>query len=480
MSTETAESAVRVESREVSGRPRSLWMQAALGCEAERSPVVLAGHHDVDVCIVGGGFTGLWTALRLKEHVPSLEVGVLEADICGSGASGANGGFAMTWWPKTTTLAKVMSTDDAVRMARASQEAVADIGRFCEQHGIAADFRPEGWLWAATNPSQLDSWRATLDDLARLGETPFRELDADRVAELSGSRQHLGGVFEDGVATVQPAALARGLRTVALAAGVRVWEHSPMTRLDRNTDRVVAHTPQGRVRASRMVLATNAWLAGYREIRRHLLVLGSDIVATQAVPELLSGSAFGTGLAISDSRRLVHYYRATEDGRVVFGKGGGRLSFHGRLDPERWARSTRDEAVRAQLVRTYPALAGARITHAWSGAVDYSCDSLPFFGRLKGDERIVYAVGFSGNGVGPSHLAGRVLASMALGLDDEWGASPLVRTPKTYLPPEPFRYVGGLAVRSALLRKEAAEDRGRRPSRLSEAIAGLDPTSFVG
>lgn len=216
---------------------RSLWMQEALARESETSASLL-GTRKVDVCVVGGGLTGLWSALRVKEQEPSLDVAVLEADICGSGASGVNGGFAMTWWPKVATLKKVMGTGDALRMAAASEKAVQDIGVFCRHNGIDAAFKPAGWLWAATNPSQVNSWQATLEDLAALGAEPFKQLSAAEVAEMSGSDQHLGGVFEAGVATIQPAALVRGLRSAAIAAGVHVWEHSPMTGLHRSSEGV--------------------------------------------------------------------------------------------------------------------------------------------------------------------------------------------------------------------------------------------------
>lgn len=458
---------------------RSLWMQEALAGESDTRARLL-GSRKVDACIVGGGLTGLWTALRVKKQEPSLEVAVLEADICGSGASGVNGGFAMTWWPKVKTLAKVMGTDDALRMAAASETAVQDIGHFCRRRGIDAAFKPSGWLWAATNPSQMNSWQATLDHLAGLGAEPFKQLSAVEVAEMSGSDQHLGGVFEAGVATIQPASLVRGLRSAAIAAGIHVWEHSPMTGLHRGPEGVTLSTFDGTVLAQRVALATSAWLARFREIRRHLIVLGSDVVATAPIPRLLEGSALPEGLAISDSRRLVHYYRSTDDGRIVFGKGGGRLAFRGRIDREEWSKNSRPADVHAHLTRMYPATANADITHAWSGPVDYSSDALPFFGRLGGDPRVVYGVGFSGNGVGPSGLGGRIMASLLLDADDEWSNSPMVRKPKMWLPPEPIRYVGGRMVRTALVSKEVAEDSGGKPSRVATFLASLDPTSFVG
>lgn len=459
---------------------RPLWMEQVLEREGAGEQSALQGHENLDVCIVGGGLTGLWTALTIIELEPSLRVGIIESDICGAGASGANGGFAMTWWPKFATLKKIMGTEDALRLARASEDAVVQIGRFCDNHQIDAEFMAAGWLWTATNESQLGCWTDTINDLASVGATPFRELSRDEVLEMGGSERHLAGVFEAGVATLQPAALVRGLRQAAIAAGVRVWEKTPMLSFDVTPQTVTVTVPGGSISAGQLVLATNAWLARYREIRRHLLVLGSDVIATAPVPERLASVGWTPGLAISDSRRLVHYYRPTNDGRVIFGKGGGRLGYRAHMNRSVWATPLRGSEVIDQFRRTYPGLGDVPITNTWSGAVDYSSDSLPFFGTLEASERVHYGVGFSGNGVGPSYLGGQFLASMALGRDEEWGTNPMIRTPKTLLPPEPFRALGGQLVRGALRSKESSEDRGKEPSHLVRRITELDPTSFVG
>ena len=159
-----------------SSSPRALWMQQALQRDGHEEAPALQDDQTLDICIVGGGLTGLWTALQISGIEPSIRVGVVEADICGAGASGANGGFAMTWWSKFATLKKLMSTDDALRIAAASEEAVVQTGRFCETNGIDADFMPTGWLWTATNSSQMGSWDDTIDTLASAGASPFRVL----------------------------------------------------------------------------------------------------------------------------------------------------------------------------------------------------------------------------------------------------------------------------------------------------------------
>jgi len=459
--------------------PRSLWMQEALALEPVAPRARLEGTRRTDVAIVGGGYTGLWTAIHLRQLDPSISVTLIESDCCGAGASGANGGFAMTLWPKVPSLRTHMSTDEALWLARRSQEAVEAIGATSREHGIDVHFAQEGWLWVATNEAQRHAFDGLVETLAGYGVSPFRSLETEEIRSLGGSRRHLQGLLEPDVATVHPGNLARGLARIAESLGVEIFEQTPAVGWDVAPTELTIRTPLGVLRTHRLVLATNAWLAHYPEVRRHLLVLGSDVVATAPVPKLLNRIGVRPGLAISDSRRLVHYYHATKDGRMIFGKGGGRIAVFDWMNRTLWSRPTYQERAVEQLHATYPELKDVPITHAWGGAVDYAVDSFPFIGELR-DPRVLYAAGFSGNGVGPSWVAARTLAARTLDHDDDWANSPLVRKPERALPPEPLRAVGGRLVRLALERKESLEDRSQRPPSWVRGVAALDPTSFVG
>jgi len=435
------------------------------------------------VCIVGGGYTGLWTALRLKESAPALDVVLVEADICGGGASGRNGGFVLTWWSKFITLAKICGAEEALRLARASAWAVAEIGTFCKTHGIDAHYRLDGWMWAATNRAHLASWRPTLAALEAAGAEPFLELDHEEVANRTGSRTHLGGLLETSGATVQPALLALGLRRVALEAGVRIFEGSPMNRLDRfapsGERRMRVRTEAGSVACDRVVLAMNAWGVRFPEIRREVLVVGSDMVSTEPIPGRLAEIGWTDGLCISDGRLLVHYYRTTNDGRIAFGKGGGVVGFHARVGRRFEGASPRRRQVEHGFRFVYPMLSDATITSSWTGPIDRSRNGLPFFGSLDGHADVFYGVGYSGNGVGPSFVGGRILASLALGLDDEWSSCGLVGLHPGGFPPEPVRYLGALVVRGAIQREERVEDRGGQAGRVTKALVRLAPAGLV-
>lgn len=459
-------------------KTKSFWLHEALSAEdADVHP--LDSDLRTDVCVVGGGYTGLWTALRLKELEPGLDVTVIEADLCGSGASGRNGGFVMTWMSKALTLLAVCGGQEGGRLLRESEHAVLAIARFCAEHGIDAQLRHDGWLWTASNRAQMHAWAATVEALARLGLEPFEILEPAEVVRRTGSDHHVGGVYERGVATVQPALLARGLRRVAIARGVRVHERTPMTGLVRATPPEV-RTSGGRIRADTVVLALNAWAHQLPEFRRSILPLAADVVITEALPERLAALGLADGRAVSDSRLLVNYYRTTPDGRLCFGKGGGAIAYRGRLGSRMDGATPRRAEVREEMVRFYPSLADARIDAAWQGPATRTATGLPFFGRLPGCEGIVYGHGYTGNGVGPSYLGGRILASLALRRDDEWSQTPLVvARPAVFMPPEPFRYLGGRLVRRAARRKDRAEDEGRVPGRLDRALAGLAPKGLA-
>jgi putative aminophosphonate oxidoreductase len=452
----------------------SWWLQESGSVAAVTE---LRDRQRADVCIVGGGFTGLWTALEVKRAEPSLNVVVVDGDVCGSGASGRNGGFAMTLWHHFLALERACGGAEALRLARASDAAVAHIGEFCEDHAIRAHYRRDGWLWTATNLAQVGAWETTIAAIERHGEQPFERIDGDDLAARSGSSTHIAGVFEPGSATVQPALLARGLLRVARARGVRVFERSPVIALERSRPLVV-RAAHGQVTADRVVVAMGAWAAQLRELRGAFVIVSSDLVITEPAPDELQRIGWRDGVSISDSRLMVHYYRTTNDGRIAFGKGGGRLAYGARIDSSFTGRSPIAEQVARRLRATYPSLAAVRIAASWTGPIDRTMDGLPFFVALDRPD-LVCGAGYSGNGVGPSFIGGRILASLALGRDDEWARCGLVRKPPPGFPGEPLRYVGGRIVRGAVARKERAQDAGQRPPWPDRTLARLAPAGLV-
>jgi glycine/D-amino acid oxidase-like deaminating enzyme len=454
-------------------RHSSLWQDQALAHSASERP--LRGERRADVAIVGGGYVGLWTALALKRQAPDCEVAILEAALCGSGASGRNGGQAHAWWSVIGALISLCGGEEAVRLCRASEAALDELEALQAGDPIGFQFRRDGWLWTATTPAQLGAWDAALELCDRHGVSPYRVLSRDDLVARTGSGVHLAGIAEDRAGTVQPALLVAALRRCALAAGVCIYERSPVTAMDRaGVPRL--RTPDGVMAADRVVLATNAWAAGLPELRRRLLVVSSEIVATAPIRERLDAIGWRGGEAICDSQQRVLYYQATPQGRVVFGRGGGHVAPSGHVTAAfgrqpRWAA----DAARA-FRRVYPMLADVPITADWSGPIDRSLRGLPMFGRLDGNERIFYGVGWSGTGVGQASIGGRILASLALGIDDAWSGCGLVEQPAAErFPPAALQAVGAPIVRAAVRRQARALDAGRTPGRVATAVAGLVP-----
>lgn len=452
---------------------RPFWLNQALETMPEPPAPPLDRELRVDVCIVGGGYTGLWTALELRRQAPGLRVSLIEADICGAGASGRNGGCVLGWASKYPTLQRLFGDAEALRLVAESERCAAEIGDFCREHGIDAEFRHDGTLFTATNRAQQAAIAPLMDGLAERGIGSFAALEAAEVQRRSGSSCHRQGWFSPRAATVQPAKLVRGLRRVVREQGVELFEGTPLRALERGRPARVI-TPGGRIVADRVVLATNAWMARlFPEFRRTIAIVSSDMVITEPAPEALAATGLADGVSVLDSRTFVHYYRSTPAGRLMFGKGGNTFAFGGHVHDLFDRPSRYREPLSRSLAAFFPSLAGVPLAASWTGPSDRSVTGLPFFGALPGHANIVYGFGYSGNGVGPTRMGAKLLSALVLGQDNAWSRSPLARGPLGRFPPEPARYLGSLMVRNAIRRKERAEDRERRPRPWDDWLAGF-------
>ena len=404
----------------------------------------------------------------MKEREPSARVVVLEAATCGAGPSGRNGGFVHGYWASLAELVSLLGRDEALELARAGERIVPAVRALEDDVWLVEG----GMLMVSAAPAQ-DA--AVEHAVAAAADAGVREqvvpLDGDQLALRIRSPVFRRGVFFPDGATVQPARLVRALRGRVLATGVELHEHSPASFRGGEVE-----TARGRVRAPEVVVAINAAATGWRPVARHVTNFGSYVVLTEPVPELLAEIGWTGGEAIVDGRMFLHYFRTTADGRVLMGSGSGPIGFRGKLD----GRFTGDDATAARaehgLRRLLPGLADARIERAWGGPIDVSADHLPFFGTVPGTQRVHYGLGYSGHGVGPSWLGGQILASLALGREDEWTALPLATRRVASLPPEPLKRLGGGVVRKAIMAVERAEEEGRRPplpARLGAALPRL-------
>jgi glycine/D-amino acid oxidase-like deaminating enzyme len=423
-----------------------------------------------DVCIVGGGFTGLWTALSIKRLAPGTDVVLIEREYCGAGASGRNGGWVNGWDDALPGLASHFGRDAALALLDASRRSLDDIRDTVRDGAIDCDLSFEGGLTVALSPAQVDGVLEPAMLARELGRDDlFRVLSKDEAVELSGSPAAEAGVLILHAGSVQPALLVQGLRRLAVAAGVRVYEATPMVSVERTLPAVVK-TPSGSVTADQVVLASGVRLALVPELRRTVFIIPSHVVATASSRDALERLGWVAGRPFSDGRTAVHYAQRTADDRVVFGRGGGRLGYGGRVIPAHFHDAREIESIVADMHGLLPATRDLEVQWRWGGPMERTQHGIPWVGALGKYRNVHYGMGYAGNGVTSSNLIGRTLAALALGLDDDYAQSPLVSEPPTYLPPEPIRSAGARVVRSAIERCEVLEDQGRKPDPVSRAL----------
>jgi glycine/D-amino acid oxidase-like deaminating enzyme len=453
---------------------RSWWLREALARPEFAGPPCppLDTDTKADVVILGGGYTGMWTAWFLKELDPGLDIVLLEQDICGGGPSGRNGGFVNSFWDDLDFLAERFGDAPALRICRAGQESVEGIGRFCEEHDIDAWYTAEGTLSVASSTAQVGAWANLIMAVDRMGLSDIiTVLSRDEVRTMVDSPVFHAGVLTKVGGTVQPARLARGLRRVLLERGVRIHEGTHVSRFGAG-DPTVADTAGGTVRAGAAVLAVNAWAQHWRRFKRAITVRGSYIVLTAPAPDRLAAINWTSGLAVSDHRSAVHYLRTTPDGRIAFGIGGMQPDLARDIDP-RFAYDEGSIRVAVEdLHRMFPSLADVPIEAGWGGPIDVSGDHLPFFGTLE-TGNVHYGLGFTGNGVGPAHLGGRILAHRVLAKYDAVLALPLVDLEPRRFPPEPIRSVGAMVTNRAIHRRDVTLDGEEVPNPFVDFVAKL-------
>lgn len=449
--------------------PRYPWWLADSGDSEPCAP--LLGVHDTDVVIVGGGYTGLWTALTLKERVPAKHVVVLEAAECGSGASGRNGGSVNGYWSMWAKLPGLVGRGNAEEMARLGSLAQESIRKFCQDSPLDVGFSEDGMAMVATSTAQ----EAAIDTVLRAtADVPaeYRPVDltSDNLWRLTRNPHIARGLLFPEGACVHPARLVQALKRACLASGVVIHEHSPATDVD--VEHAVVTTDAGLLRARDVVLATNAWTSSLTPMNRHVTNLSSHVIVTEPAPDVLSRLEWPAGMLIRDARMFLHWLRVTSDSRIVVGTGAGPLSYRGRVVPAHTHHARSTERVIDVLPKFLPEAAHVGIAAAWGGAIDMSSDNCPFFTTLPGT-RVHYGIGYSGHGVNAAWIGGQVLASLTLGTQDRWSRSAFCTRRLPTLPPEPFRYLGGAAVRSRTIALEDAADAGRRAPLHARAIAAL-------
>lgn len=451
---------------------RSFWLQS-IGADPVTAP--LTGQQQCDIVIVGGGYAGLWTALRIREQEPNARITILEADFCGSGASGRNGGQVHSWYAEIDMLRDLVGDEDARMLCQATCDAIDELKALQDCGTIDMDLRLDGWLWTASSVAQEGAWAKALDICQESGFNPFQTLTAHDIERRTGSSVSYVGIVEERAGTVQPAKLALGLRKLALSKGIVIHEKSPVLEIVPG-ERPELKTPDGTLIASKVALTVNAWASAIPELHPYLYVVSSELVATAPAGDILKRIGWTDGASVCDAQHHVLYYQRTTSDQVVFGRGTGGIAYNDRIDA-RFNRSGDGGADNIrELHRVYPQLKDVPILHDWCGPIDCTAQHLPVFDHLKRHPNIFYALGFNGTGIAQTPVAGRILASLILGRVDKWSGCGLVGIKnRTTLPPEPVRYLGAKIVRGAIRRKNDIEILNRAPGPITRFLASLAP-----
>jgi len=451
-------------------RARSMWLD---GLPGELTPrPSLEGPTDVDVAIVGAGYTGLWTAYYLKKADPHLRVAVLEREIAGYGGSGRNGGWCHTTFPGSRErAAKWHGRQAAIDQQRALCDTVYEIARVVEEEGIDARFHLDGQLDLATNPVQLlraaqnveyqGSWGFGEDDYVLLGASEARER-----MQVAGC---LGAVLCKHGAAVDPARLARGLVGVVEKLGVPIYERTPVTAIAPHA----AETPFGTVKAAVVVRATEAFTAELPGYERWVVPIYSLMVATEPLSEETWERLGWKGHEVfGDLRHLIFYASRTDDGRIAIGGRGAPYHYDSKLSEDFTRKAEVQDHLR-ELIRTlFPQIGVFRISHQWGGAIAASRDWYSSVGidRATGN---AWAGAYVGDGVSTTNLAGRTLRDLIRGDETPLTQLPWVNHKSPLWEPEPFRWIGvNLALRMMSSADKVEETKGR-PSRRADLISKM-------
>jgi glycine/D-amino acid oxidase-like deaminating enzyme len=437
---------------------RSYW----LGLDEYTANPALDGDSEVDVAIVGGGFTGLWSAYLLLKDDPALRVAILEANAVGYGASGRNGGFCMTKVHNSLTeLAETVGDEEARKIHLAAVRAVESVTDISRQEDIDCDLQPNGLLMFSTNAAQDGKLEKELDTVAQLGlGDAYTPLDRAQAQEQLHSDQIRIGFREHHCTLLNPARLARGLKSVVERLGGKVYEGTAVTGWEEQAGGVVLRTPHGTVRADRAIVGGNAYGSQWGPTRRRLLPFYTYISLTRPLTDEEWGRVGWKGRGgVEDFRTSIHYFRPTIDGRILWGGRDATFQPDGPkarydTDPECFRR------LRESFEWFFPQLAHVPFEHEWGGPIAITGHSIPGVGWLDPSSRkVAFAYGYNGHGVAITHVAARAIVDLVADRKSDWTDLWFVGRP----PPDsgPAGFVRDSIVRMSIRSVIRADDEGR-------------------
>ncbi len=401
----------------------------------------LPGDTEVDVAIIGAGYTGLWTAYYLKRADPSLRIAMVESEFAGFGASGRNGGWCSALLPMGfEAMVATHSRDGAIRMQRAMNATVDEVGAVAVREGIDCHFAKGGTMRAARNPAHVGRLQAEVAEFHRFGFTDddYRWMSRDEAQQMITTTKAEGAMFTPHCAAIHPARLVRGLARAVEASGVAIYERTRVT--DIQPQRLV--TDHGTVRAEYIVRATEGFTPTLPGQRRAIIPIYSLMIATEPLPtSFWDEVGWADRQTFSDARRLIIYAQRTADDRIAFGGRGAPYHFGSSVKPQYDRNERTHDAIHRTVREIFPQIGDAKITHRWGGPVGAPRDWYCSVGvdRATG---IGWAGGYVGDGVGTTNLAGRTLCDLITGQSTDLTSLPWVDHQSRKWEPEPLRWIG--------------------------------------
>jgi glycine/D-amino acid oxidase-like deaminating enzyme len=430
-----------------------------------------------DLCVVGGGYNGLWTAIIAKERDPKREVVLIDAHEVGSAASGRNGGFVEASLTHGVANGQERFPNELPLLEELGLSNLNAIEDFIRRYNIDCDWERTGVIDVATTnhaPSYLDELRDDFGQLRSLGQK-VEWLDQAEMRAQVNSPTYVGGLWrKDRAAIVDPARLAWGLKAAAMSLGVRIYEDTKATRLERDGVGVLVTTPLGRIRAGRVALATNAFKPLLKRVGHFIAPVYDYCMVTEPLSNAqLAELGWNGRQGLSDIGNQFHYYRLTEDNRILWGGYdviyylGGRMNAEFESRPETWAKLSK------HFFDTFPQLEGLKFTHTWGGAIDTCSRFSVFWGRAM-QGRVAYSVGYTGLGVAATRFGAEVMLDILDGKQSRATQTEFVKSKPIPFPPEPFRFLGIQATRWSLDREDSTGKRNLWLRSLDRLGLGFD------
>lgn len=424
----------------------------------ERAPR-LETQIDADLLVIGGGYTGLWTAILAKEHDPTREIVLLESHSVGHAASGRNGGFCSPSLTHGLSNGLERWPNEIDTLVRLGLENLVEMGNAISRYGIDADFSMTGKVAFARTAWEAKALEAAAAEALQHGESAAF-IPAAELGSWTTSDSYVAGLHLPNYALINPYDLALGLRRVCVDLGVRLFEESPVVRLNtRGRGRVTASTDRGLVRASQVALATNAYRPLVQRLALDTIPVYDYAIVTEPLTDADFASIGWTGdYGLTDAGNQFHYYRKTRDGRILWGGYDAFYHFGSARDERRTQRPETFEKLARHFRETYPQLAHVSFTHQWGGMIDSSTRFCLTAGTLARG-RVTYAIGFTGLGVAATRFGAAVMLDLLAGRATERTGLAMIRTKPLPFPPEPVRFIGVQLTRWSMARQDKT---GRR------------------